>query len=236
MITLKMVSDMFLVWRRAGLRSGARDKEEYAKLVQDFGRRYMFLQAEELRQLQQRVLEDKRWPKEQEMVQLVGQLMAENMQGLDYSEPYERQPGEDYDSYIIRLGQALFPRKSAEWYYKNSLNLRIVYASGYCCRHCQGSSNACPYGNRMVGKITPYDDRLVAVRAAGLCQDGQGDGGFGSSVDQGDGGFGPKVAAQQEGELPHDLQVQNYASSGCDLAQGEYPMEAMEQLRLPEFS
>lgn len=166
MINFKMVGDMFLEWRKAGLRSGAASKEEYKKKIVQFFSRYVFLQPEELALVKARVLELGRWPRDEEMTQLVGQIMAENMQGLDYSVPYARQEGEDYDTYIVKIGRALFPQKGADWYYLNATFLRIVYQSGYCCHKCDGT---CPYGNRMVGEVSPVNGSLQVKRMAGLC-------------------------------------------------------------------
>ena len=171
MLTYDLVWDMFKLWQSKGIEYKEKNyhhKQEELRhfLTNGFLSRYLFLQPEELTAFSKLVMDRGTWPSKEEIVQLVELVLADNMQGLEYNTPFQPQEDEDYDSYVQRLGKSLYPKKDAEWYYRNALNIRLLYESGYCCSHCQG---ICPYGNRMVGMVSQQDGRLLLKRANGLC-------------------------------------------------------------------
>ena len=223
MLTYKMVRDMFQIWESKGIKYQgclklAEGQDVYHVLTNGFLSRYLFLQPEELEAVSLLVVEKGAWPSKEVLAAFVEQVLGEQIQGQDFSESYERGPEEEYDAYWLRLGKLLFPKKMEEWLYANALNIRIVYESNYCCRHCKG---ICPYGNRMVGSISKADGHLVAKRVAGMCcyfksfRDG-------SSV--------PRVVAevQEEPSLQEQKQLksQAYGQQGMDYEQGLFPKEA----------
>ena len=219
MLTYSVVWDMFQHWRSKGIwykgyRPNMDEEKLYHFFTNSFLSRYLFLQPDELENFSQLVLEKGEWPGKDETEKLMGMVLAENMQGLDFSDPYELKEEESYDDYIQRLGQSLFPKKDAEWYYRNALNIRLVYESGYCCAHCQ--KGCCPFGNRMLGVVSKQDGRLLAKRAGGMCSRFKGH---------------SKIASLNQPvaeELPK--QQGKYASDSIDYANGDYPQEALKGL------
>ena len=229
MLTYGLVWDMFKLWQSKGIAY----KEQKIKhsqeqllnfLTNGFLSRYLFLQPEELAAFSKLVVEKGRWPSKEEIVQLVELVMAENMQGLEYNTSYLPQEDEDYDGYVQRLGKSLYPKKDGDWYYRNALNIRLLYESGYCCSHCQGT---CPYGNRMVGTVSKQDGRLLLKRASGLCnkfrcfRDG-------SSVKLQEDEAQPDEPKSKEDNRELGKPTAQYACDLLDYAKGDYPMEALE--------
>lgn len=230
MLTYGLVWDMFKLWQTKGIEYKEKNfchsqEQLFNFLTNGFLSRYLFLQPEELAAFSKLVQEKGAWPSKEEIVQLVELVLAENMQGLEYDTPFQPQEDEDYDSYVQRLGKNLYPKKDAEWYYRNALNIRLLYESGYCCSHCQG---ICPYGNRMVGMVSKQDGRLLLKRASGLCRRFK-QFSDGSCVQPGD--SGEKAAAdqgKQEDNRELGKERDQFAVDTTNYAKGDYPMEALQ--------
>lgn len=230
MLTYGLVWDMFKLWQSKGIEYKEKNfchsqEQLFNFLTNGFLSRYLFLQPEELAAFSKLVQEKGAWPSKEEIVQLVELVLADNMQGLEYDTPILPQEDEDYDGYVQRLGKSLYPNKDGDWYYRNALNIRLVYESGYCCRHCQG---ICPYGNRMVGMVSKQDDRLLIKRASGLCRrfkrfrDDTGVG-LGDSEKKADADIEKREDNREVGK-----ENGQFAVDTTNYAKGDYPMEALQ--------
>lgn len=235
MINLIHVHNMFNDWRKKGIEyhypvKNSKGEGKYMLLAKGFLDRYIFLQYDELQKFSSLVMESGHWPGKEETEKLIELILADNMQGLDYSGPYVPSGDENYDNYLQRIGRSLFPRKDEKWISDNALTIRIVYESGYCCAHCkerQGENKHCPYGNRMLGAISKQDGHLEAKRVAGQCdylQRRDDD----KAVQQ----EAPAAEAEDgEEERQGNDVVYEKAQYACDIfdyASGTYPQEAYQ--------
>lgn len=237
MINLVYVHNMFKEWRENGIKypypvKGAKNEDRYLWLAKWFVNRYMFLQDDELQRFSSLVMQGGHWPKKEETEKLIELVMADNMQGLDYTAPFEPAETEDYDSYVQRIGHLLFPKKNEQWIYDNAQTIRIVYESYYCCAHCRKvkvDNRKCPYGNRMLGVISKQDGHLQAKRVAGQCDCLHG-------RTQAEAVPPPEVAAAEsdadsEEERKGNDVLYEKAQYACDLTNygaGDYPMESLQ--------
>ena len=218
MLTYENVAKMFNNLAMAGIRPPENSYSIRRGPVWEFWSRFMFLQPEELEQVEKKLLELHRWPSYAQVVEIVEQVMGENMQGLVFKEELSKQEDESVAEHTEKLGKLLFPHKSLAWWLENALALRQLYRANHSCTACKGKQDNCPYGNRLVGQIAKHNGRLQLKRLAGLCKE-----------------LERAKNAPPTPEPVHTeqyLKGQSYASGTDDFEHGDIRPEVYEQLEL----
>lgn len=219
MLNYKLVAGMFARLKDAGIVSPAAGENQRYGPDWRFLSRYPYLDAEELRAVEQKLLELERWPALTEMDGIVAEVLGENAQGLDYKESLVQGEDEGCDDYFARLGERLFPKKPPDWWQANGLSLRLLYMASNACTCCNGE---CHYGNKLVGQVAKHNDRLVLKVMAGHCAHFKHFAGEGQA-------FEPAVAKSSDTAVPEV--EKHFSADRVDYAEA-YPKEAMEQLTL----